>query len=95
MAVIDFNTPPSGPFGSGIFLHADTGAPTQGCVSLTLPDLDAVLRWQNPALHPVTSWGPTPSSGRSEPVGLRPRGPARSTRARPEGICKKYPQGGA
>ncbi|MGA2932339.1 MAG: L,D-transpeptidase family protein, partial [Acidimicrobiales bacterium] len=58
MAVIDFNTPPSGPFGSGIFLHADTGAPTQGCVSLPLPDLDSVLRWLNPALHPVIVMGP-------------------------------------
>jgi L,D-peptidoglycan transpeptidase YkuD (ErfK/YbiS/YcfS/YnhG family) len=58
MAVIDFNTPPSGPFGSGIFLHADTGAPTQGCVSLTLPELDSVLRWLNPALHPVIVMGP-------------------------------------
>ena len=58
MAVIDFNTPPSGPSGSGIFLHADTGAPTQGCVSLTLSDLDAVLRWLDPALHPVIVMGP-------------------------------------
>ena len=43
MAVIDFNTPPSGPYGSGIFLHANIGAPTAGCVSLPLADLDAVL----------------------------------------------------
>ena len=27
MAVIDYNTPPTGPLGSGIFLHADIGAP--------------------------------------------------------------------
>jgi L,D-peptidoglycan transpeptidase YkuD (ErfK/YbiS/YcfS/YnhG family) len=58
MAVIDFNTPPSGAFGSGIFLHVNTGAPTQGCVSLPLPDLDAVLRWLSPALHPVVVMGP-------------------------------------
>ena len=29
MAVINFNTPPTGPLGSGIFLHADTGSPTR------------------------------------------------------------------
>ena len=57
-AVIDFNTPPAGSFGSGIFLHADTGSPTMGCVSLPLADLDAVLRWLNPALHPVVVMGP-------------------------------------
>ena len=37
MAVIDFNTPPTGPYGSGIFLHADVGQPTAGCVSLPSP----------------------------------------------------------
>ena len=58
MAVIDYNTPPAGPLGSGIFLHADTGAPTAGCVSLPLGDLDAVLDWLNPALHPVIVMGP-------------------------------------
>jgi L,D-peptidoglycan transpeptidase YkuD (ErfK/YbiS/YcfS/YnhG family) len=58
MAVIDYNTPPAGPLGSGIFLHADTGAPTEGCVSLPLGDLDAVLDWLNPALHPVVVMGP-------------------------------------
>jgi len=57
-AVIDYNTPAAGPFGSAIFLHADTGAPTLGCVSLPLGDLDAVLRWLNPALHPVIVMGP-------------------------------------
>ena len=58
MAVINFNTPPTGPLGSGIFLHADTGSPTAGCVSLPLNDLDAVLDWLNPALHPVIVMGP-------------------------------------
>ncbi len=57
-AVIDYNTPPTGPLGSGIFLHADTGSPTEGCVSLPLAYLDAVLRWLNPALHPVIVMGP-------------------------------------
>jgi len=58
MAVINYNTPPTGPLGSGIFLHADTGSPTAGCVSLPLNDLDAVLGWLNPALQPVIVMGP-------------------------------------
>jgi L,D-peptidoglycan transpeptidase YkuD (ErfK/YbiS/YcfS/YnhG family) len=58
MAVIDYNTPPTGPLGSGIFLHADIGVPNEGCVSLPLSDLDAVLAWLNPSLHPVIVMGP-------------------------------------
>jgi L,D-peptidoglycan transpeptidase YkuD (ErfK/YbiS/YcfS/YnhG family) len=58
MAPIEYNTPPSGPLGSGIFLHADIGAPTQGCVSLPYADLIAVLTWLKPALHPVVVMGP-------------------------------------
>ncbi len=58
MAVINFNTPPAGSYGSGIFLHANIGAPTNGCVSLPLSDLDQVLDWLNPALHPVIVMGP-------------------------------------
>jgi len=58
MAVIDFNTPATGPIGSGIFLHADIGAPTQGCVSLPYGDLIQVLTWLNPARHPVVVMGP-------------------------------------
>ena len=58
MAVIDFNTPATGPIGSGIFLHANIGAPTQGCVSLPYGDLIQVLTWLNPALHPVVVMGP-------------------------------------
>jgi L,D-peptidoglycan transpeptidase YkuD (ErfK/YbiS/YcfS/YnhG family) len=58
MAVINFNTPPSGAIGSGIFLHADVGSPTQGCVSLPYADLVRVLTWLNPALHPVIVMGP-------------------------------------
>jgi L,D-peptidoglycan transpeptidase YkuD (ErfK/YbiS/YcfS/YnhG family) len=57
-AVIDYNTPPTGPLGSGIFLHADTGSPTEGCVSIPLAGLHAVLGWLNPTLHPVIVTGP-------------------------------------
>jgi L,D-peptidoglycan transpeptidase YkuD (ErfK/YbiS/YcfS/YnhG family) len=58
MAVIDFNTPSTGPIGSGIFLHTDVGIATQGCVSLPSADLITVLRWLNPSLHPVVVMGP-------------------------------------
>ncbi|HVB91380.1 MAG TPA: L,D-transpeptidase family protein [Acidimicrobiales bacterium] len=58
MAVINFNTPSTGPIGSAIFLHATIGGFTQGCVSLPLSDLTEVLRWLNPALHPVIVMGP-------------------------------------
>jgi L,D-peptidoglycan transpeptidase YkuD (ErfK/YbiS/YcfS/YnhG family) len=44
--VIDFNyRRPVFGRGSGIFLHAQTGGPTRGCVSLRERDLLAVLRW--------------------------------------------------
>jgi L,D-peptidoglycan transpeptidase YkuD (ErfK/YbiS/YcfS/YnhG family) len=58
MAVINFNTPSTGPTGSAIFLHAAIGPHTQGCISLPLPDLNEVIRWLNPALHPVIVMGP-------------------------------------
>jgi len=54
LAVIAYNTNPVGPGrGSGIFLHASTGRPTLGCVSLPLPQLLTVLRWLRPARAPL------------------------------------------
>jgi L,D-peptidoglycan transpeptidase YkuD (ErfK/YbiS/YcfS/YnhG family) len=50
-AVIDFNTPARGPYGSGIFLHVTIGA-TEGCVSLSRADLVRVLRWLRPEDRP-------------------------------------------
>ena len=48
-AVIDFNyRRPVYGRGSGIFLHAQTGRPTRGCVSLRESDLLPVLRWLRP-----------------------------------------------
>src|SRR5262249_9346502 len=48
-AVIDYNEDPtiSGPDapGSGIFLNAWVGGPTEGCVALHTPDLLRILRW--------------------------------------------------
>jgi L,D-peptidoglycan transpeptidase YkuD (ErfK/YbiS/YcfS/YnhG family) len=53
-AVIDYNTSPVVPGrGSGIFLHASTGRPTIGCVSLPLHQLLMVLRWLRPERRPL------------------------------------------
>jgi L,D-peptidoglycan transpeptidase YkuD (ErfK/YbiS/YcfS/YnhG family) len=50
LAVIAYNTNPVVPGrGSGIFLHASTGRPTLGCVSLPLPRLITTLRWLRPS----------------------------------------------
>jgi L,D-peptidoglycan transpeptidase YkuD (ErfK/YbiS/YcfS/YnhG family) len=64
-AFIRYNTDPIVPGrGSGIFLHASTGRPTQGCVSLGLPHLVTVLRWLSPAGSPLIAIG-TPAMIRS------------------------------
>jgi L,D-peptidoglycan transpeptidase YkuD (ErfK/YbiS/YcfS/YnhG family) len=53
LAVIEFNMNPVVPGrGSGIFLHATTGGPTNGCVSLPLAQLRQVLRWLRPDQAP-------------------------------------------
>ncbi len=58
-AVIDYNTHPVVPYaGSGIFIHADIGEPTEGCVSIPLGDLDRLLRWLDPRQSPVVAMGP-------------------------------------
>lgn len=57
-AVIEFNMRPVVPGrGSGIFLHAKTGSSTNGCVSLDLPRLIAVLKWLDPAKKPRIAIG--------------------------------------
>jgi L,D-peptidoglycan transpeptidase YkuD (ErfK/YbiS/YcfS/YnhG family) len=58
-AVIDYNTAPivSGA-GSAIFIHADVGGPTAGCVSLPVGELDTLLRWLQPAASPLIVMGP-------------------------------------
>ncbi len=43
--------------GSGFFLHVSFGAPTEGCIAIPEGDLDRVMRWLNPTLHPVISIG--------------------------------------
>jgi L,D-peptidoglycan transpeptidase YkuD (ErfK/YbiS/YcfS/YnhG family) len=58
LAVIEFNMRPVvAGRGSGIFLHAQTGGPTIGCVSLGKPQLRAVLRWLRPGDAPMIAIG--------------------------------------
>ena len=58
LAVIAYNTNPIVPGrGSGIFLHASTGRPTLGCVSLPVPQLLRVLRWLRPGSSPLIAIG--------------------------------------
>ena len=57
-AFIRYNANPVVPGrGSGIFLHASTGRPTLGCVSLPLARLRATLRWLRPANAPKIAIG--------------------------------------
>ena len=71
-AVIDYNEDPtiSGPQapGSGIFLHAWMEGPTEGCVALHIPDLLHVLRWLEPADHPVIEIGTDAEVGHVPPA---------------------------
>ena len=60
LAVIEYNTRPVVPGGgSGIFLHAQTGGPTIGCISLRKDQLRNVLRWLRPGDAPVIAIGTT------------------------------------
>ena len=60
LAVVEFNMNPVVPGrGSGIFLHAQTGGPTNGCISLRRTDLVRVLRWLKPRAAPRIAIGTT------------------------------------
>jgi L,D-peptidoglycan transpeptidase YkuD (ErfK/YbiS/YcfS/YnhG family) len=50
--------------GSGIFLHASTGRPTLGCVSLPVAQLVATLRWLRPGSRPLIVIGTTAQMAR-------------------------------
>jgi L,D-peptidoglycan transpeptidase YkuD (ErfK/YbiS/YcfS/YnhG family) len=59
-AVVVYNASPIVPGrGSAIFLHADIGVPTNGCISLPLGQLDQVLRWLRPSDKPLVVIGST------------------------------------
>ena len=58
LAVVEFNMHPVVPGrGSGIFLHAQTGRPTNGCISIPRGDLVHVLRWLVPEADPRIAIG--------------------------------------
>jgi L,D-peptidoglycan transpeptidase YkuD (ErfK/YbiS/YcfS/YnhG family) len=56
-AVIAYNAARTPGLGSAIFLHATTGRPTAGCVSLPTGQLLDVLRWLDPAQSPKIVMG--------------------------------------
>jgi L,D-peptidoglycan transpeptidase YkuD (ErfK/YbiS/YcfS/YnhG family) len=57
-AVIEYNMRPIVPGrGSGIFLHAETGRSTNGCVSLPAKRLTTALRWLRPSEKPRIAIG--------------------------------------
>ena len=58
LSVVEFNMRPIVPGrGSGIFLHAQAGGPTNGCISLRRADLVRVLRWLSPRAAPRMTIG--------------------------------------
>jgi L,D-peptidoglycan transpeptidase YkuD (ErfK/YbiS/YcfS/YnhG family) len=62
LAVVEFNMRPIVPGrGSGIFLHAQTGSATAGCISLRRADLVRVLTWLDPRAQPQIAIG-TPAT---------------------------------
>jgi L,D-peptidoglycan transpeptidase YkuD (ErfK/YbiS/YcfS/YnhG family) len=56
--VINYNRGPITPgAGSAFFLHISNGRPTAGCVSVPSDQLDAIMRWLDPAQQPVINIG--------------------------------------
>jgi len=52
-AFVEYNAHPALPgLGSAIFIHADLGHPTNGCISLPAAQLTQVLGWPRPGAHP-------------------------------------------
>jgi L,D-peptidoglycan transpeptidase YkuD (ErfK/YbiS/YcfS/YnhG family) len=60
-AVVEYNAHPVvAGRGSAIFLHVDTGGPTNGCVSLPPAELDHILRWLRPSPAALIAIGTAP-----------------------------------
>jgi L,D-peptidoglycan transpeptidase YkuD (ErfK/YbiS/YcfS/YnhG family) len=58
-AVIEYNSVPVvAGAGSAIFIHADTGSSTAGCVSVAHSELDTLLSWLDPRAKPLVVMGP-------------------------------------
>jgi L,D-peptidoglycan transpeptidase YkuD (ErfK/YbiS/YcfS/YnhG family) len=58
-AVIAYNTARTPGRGSAIFMHVSLGRATSGCVSVDRSVLLRLLRWLDPAQHPVIVMGPS------------------------------------
>jgi L,D-peptidoglycan transpeptidase YkuD (ErfK/YbiS/YcfS/YnhG family) len=59
-AVINFNIPATGPYGSAIFLHVGSVHATAGCVSIAQRNLVRILDWLRPSAAPrIVLAGPT------------------------------------
>jgi L,D-peptidoglycan transpeptidase YkuD (ErfK/YbiS/YcfS/YnhG family) len=55
-AVIEYNAHPVVPGrGSAIFIHAETGTPTNGCVSVSRAHVAELLRWLQPEDEPAVA----------------------------------------
>jgi L,D-peptidoglycan transpeptidase YkuD (ErfK/YbiS/YcfS/YnhG family) len=59
LAVLNYNAKRIPGKGSAIFLHADIGEATDGCVTLPLSQLDQVLKWMEPGDSPAIVIGTT------------------------------------
>jgi L,D-peptidoglycan transpeptidase YkuD (ErfK/YbiS/YcfS/YnhG family) len=58
LAFLEYNSDPAVPGrGSAIFIHADLGHPTNGCISLPPAELVSLLDWLDPAAHPLVVAG--------------------------------------
>ncbi len=58
LAFVEYNSNPAvAGLGSAIFIHADLGHPTNGCVSLPPIELVRLLRWLRPGDHPLVVTG--------------------------------------
>ena len=62
--VVDYNLPtattrPNTAKGGGIFLHVNGPGATAGCVSVSRSNLIKVMRWLDPAKHPVIVMAPS------------------------------------
>jgi Uncharacterized protein conserved in bacteria len=51
--------------GGGIFLHVRAPRPTAGCVAVSRAAMRNILRWLDPAQHPVIVMAPTSAIGRA------------------------------
>ena len=51
-------TPANTAAGGGIFLHVSDGRKTTGCIAVSRKVMRSILRWLNPATHPIIVVGP-------------------------------------